>query len=750
MIPPSIFHRLALVLLGVALSACGGDPSPKPASPQTGAETGNQSSERAASSSPDEFTFLHLSDTHIGPFEAEPVDYSRERSYDALQKIAREGATHNPAFILHTGDLTEYGLGHATQAAATGRFLNALPAAMVVVPGNHDNTWATDHPFFQQQNGGMNFHFRHRKVHFIGLNTATPQDPIQSVGREVLEFLHATLKTIEPSEPIIVFFHHPPSDRAWASDYEPGRIADLLRPHHVLAVLVGHHHAVKAEKFQGLDVIHGGSTFDKTTTASEGGESVAGFSVARVEGDLLTITYQHLDGRRKELLRKPIAPPKKLLVNRFGAQVLEGRILFSGVASDGFDTGSVTLAGAEHRISVGGESFRVEVLDAILDPGLHHARVDLYKDGTWASARYTEFIQPGDARALWRTQLDGAVRGLPAVDGDDLFATTASGSLWALDRQTGQVRWSYRADQPIDYFSLVKGTGPRPDRTEPSPLLAGPTATEDSVLIAGADGYVREIDRDRGTLLRQTPRAINSRPLYTAPLVFEQHVVVCGMDGHVVSFTRDLQRVRWRNTEANFSVEATLLLHEGSLFYTAWDGYLHACSLEDGRSLARSASASGLERFSRYHAPGDFTPQLLNGRLYFADRGYQAASYSLDGALQIPLGKGIAAVSVAEGEDALLLRPVDGPVRKVTTDGTLLWESTVHGNRKPTPLVSDGRFVYLDSYDGRITRLNQATGEELESYQYSPGLSTPSGLIVDEGIVYTAGQDGRVSAIRFD
>ncbi|HEX6497489.1 MAG TPA: PQQ-binding-like beta-propeller repeat protein [Micromonosporaceae bacterium] len=63
----------------------------------------------------------------------------------------------------------------------------------------------------------------------------------------------------------------------------------------------------------------------------------------------------------------------------------------------------------------------------------------------------------GRLTTAWQARLDGAVYGQPLVVGDAVFAATEHDTIYALDRATGQVRWSLHVGSPMRGADLPCG-----------------------------------------------------------------------------------------------------------------------------------------------------------------------------------------------------------------------------------------------------------------------------------------------------
>lgn len=111
-------------------------------------------------------TLLHISDTHFGTERTEVVT--------ALLKLANQLA---PERVVLSGDITQR--ARRSQFAAARRFVDALPAPTLVIPGNHDiplfNLWARlRHPYanFRRDFGSeLAPSWRSSQWHVFTLNT---------------------------------------------------------------------------------------------------------------------------------------------------------------------------------------------------------------------------------------------------------------------------------------------------------------------------------------------------------------------------------------------------------------------------------------------------------------------------------------------------------------------------------------------------------------------------------------------------
>jgi len=219
---------------------------------------GQASQPNAAGQSPD-FTFVQISDSHIG-FNREP---NKDVTATFQEAVARINAMpHPPDFIIHTGDLT-----HLSKPAEFDTVDQVLKSArtgnIFYVPGEHDVL--TDTKDFRDRYGKNTkgdgwYSFDHKGVHFIGLvNVVNLQaGGMGLLGAEQLEWLKKDVADLPNSTPIAVFAHIPLwtvyPDWGWGTD-DGVQAISLLKRFGSVSVLNGHIHQIM-QKVEGNVTFH--------------------------------------------------------------------------------------------------------------------------------------------------------------------------------------------------------------------------------------------------------------------------------------------------------------------------------------------------------------------------------------------------------------------------------------------------------------------------------------------------------------
>ena len=206
------------------------------------------------------FTFLQISDTHIGfskPANPDPVTTLKE----TIAKI--KALPHQPDFLIHTGDISH--LAKPEQFDLAQQLLGELNLPIHFVPGEHDIVDGTDprsyiERFAKHASGDGWYSFDTNGVHFVGLvNVVRLGDQgMGTLGRDQLTWLKRDLAPLSSSTPIVVLSHFPlwalfPS---WGWGTADGLLAQtLLRRFGSVTALNGHIHQVQ-RKVEGDMTFH--------------------------------------------------------------------------------------------------------------------------------------------------------------------------------------------------------------------------------------------------------------------------------------------------------------------------------------------------------------------------------------------------------------------------------------------------------------------------------------------------------------
>jgi Icc protein len=237
---------------GLVWAAAGGVPA------ALGLDQALAATTRAAPTQP--FTFVQVSDSHIG-FSKPANPDARATFREAVAKIA--GLPQKPAFIVHTGDVTQ--LSKPEEFDDADQILKEAGLPVFHIPGEHDVLDEGAGAAFMDRYGkGDTGHgwyaFDHAGVHFVALFNVInlKAGGLGSLGADQLAWLKKDLAGRPTSTPIVVLAHIPLwaiyPDWGWGTDDSAQALA-LLKRFGSVTVLNGHIHQVM-QKVEGHVAFH--------------------------------------------------------------------------------------------------------------------------------------------------------------------------------------------------------------------------------------------------------------------------------------------------------------------------------------------------------------------------------------------------------------------------------------------------------------------------------------------------------------
>ncbi|HVX38370.1 MAG TPA: metallophosphoesterase [Gemmatimonadaceae bacterium] len=204
--------------------------------------------------------FVQLSDSHIG-FSKEANTNVTATLQEAVAKV--NALPQNPAFVLHTGDITQ--LSKPDEFDTAHEVLKDLRTDRVFyVPGEHDVAVDNGAAYLQRYGkgtvGGGWYSFDHTGVHFIGLVNVLnlKAGGLGTLGGEQIDWLKKDVATLPSSTPIVLFAHVPLwtvyPEWGWGTDDSEQALA-LLKRFGSVTVLNGHIHQIM-QKVEGHMSFH--------------------------------------------------------------------------------------------------------------------------------------------------------------------------------------------------------------------------------------------------------------------------------------------------------------------------------------------------------------------------------------------------------------------------------------------------------------------------------------------------------------
>ena len=218
-----------------------------------------KSGESATAGKAQEFSFVQISDSHIGFNKGANPDVTGTLSKAISRASMVPSGMKAPDFMIHTGDITQN--SKAAEFDTAAQLIKDFKSEVFYVPGEHD--FVDDGDQYKQRFGKGTvgngwYSYNHKGVHFVGLNNCVQVDAMGNLGADQLAWLKSDLTGLSASTPIVVFAHIPlwMVYEKWGWGTSGGALAlAMLKRFGSVTVLNGHIHQV-VQKVEGNVVFH--------------------------------------------------------------------------------------------------------------------------------------------------------------------------------------------------------------------------------------------------------------------------------------------------------------------------------------------------------------------------------------------------------------------------------------------------------------------------------------------------------------
>lgn len=697
-----------------------------------------------------DFSFLHITDSHLSPYFEMPSDLTKERSYSFISKIKDINETiiepynitaPKPDFIIHTGDISEFSFPGIVWELFD-KYFEGYTSPIYLQYGNHDMTWVADTQKLRNKFGGVNYSFNHKGCHFIGLCTATIQEPVPTISEEIITFVKNDLKNLDTSTPVIIFFHHPLFVDEFCSKYDTDRLLDILRPYNVILMLDGHGHAVVKHNISGIDGVEGGSTYSHKKDFNEGG------NIVYIKNNILYVAYRANDASAPviPLIKKTISTKSDYPVITIKS-VQDNEIIKGSSIKIEAEISKTPIPISKAYCIIDGDdkydlTFSNDIASGEIDVhnlcnGSHWLKIcfEYNKDEFYHKSivfNIESKDKPDMAKELWKFKMQGASKAAPLIYKNTVYIGSNDGFFYAIDKQSSKLLWRFNAGAEILTTAVIK---------------KGNIFNKDKILFGSGNGIFYALS-NKGKIIWQYNA---ESAIYSSPVIDEKGIVYFGTNkGAFIALNIKNGKLIWKNNDAKFAIESKPYITKDRVYFGSWDGYLFCLNKNDGKLIWKTAGPKNQSRVITYYAPADNRPVVFGDKIFIADRGYVAGYYNFDGKYITDISDDCSAISLSQDNKSLYLRTLKKPLKKIDTEGKTIWEANdvIAGRLPISPTEADG-YVYTCTNSGRLFMVDAARGQVKKQYQVTPKLFVMSEICVDNRIAYISTMDGYLKAIDF-
>jgi outer membrane protein assembly factor BamB len=275
-----------------------------------------------------------------------------------------------------------------------------------------------------------------------------------------------------------------------------------------------------------------------------------------------------------------------------------------------------------------------------------------------------------DGSLEWSFETDEIIDSAALLDDRGLvYFGSGDGHLYALDAATGDLQWSFAADEPEVNDAFIR-------------WFEGNVALLPSgdLVVPNDNFFVYGLDREAGTV-RWRYRTLDQT--WSSPAVDAESARVyfgnnnlVGIGGNVFALDGVTGEEEWASSESLGSVAASPLLTDGRVYVGGFDGYLRAYDALDGEQVWAFGARDHLYASPGRLSDGTLVQPAADGTVYAVDPDDGSVVWAFDTPEPIRSSPAVGA------DDLVYFGAGDGRLYVLDPDGTLRWSmQLVEGDR---------------------------------------------------------------------
>ncbi|WP_242916236.1 outer membrane protein assembly factor BamB family protein [Pontibacter liquoris] len=591
------------------------------------------------------FQFAFVTDTHVG---------SGTGAEDLQRTVADINANDSLAFVLVTGDVTEFGSDEELQQAK--QLLGQLNKPWHIIAGNHDANWSESGAnTFRKVFGAETFAFTYNGYLFAG----TSSGPNMRMGpgqvpRENLVWLDSVLTHMPDAAMPVVYVNHYPQDSSLNNWYEA---LDLVKKRNVQLVLHGHGHNNRRFTYEGIPAVMGRSNLRAK-------DSTGGYNIVTIKDNQATFEVRRpVVQTQQQWLAVPLEnhhfdqetrryPRPSYAVNKVYPQV---KVVWQ--YQDNSDVGAGTVANKKLVIAT-------------------NTQGQVYA------------LNQETGKPAWTYQTGGKIYSTPALANGYVVVGSSDHNIYCLKAASGKLVWK------VPTAKAVLG----------APLIQGK-----QVYIGGSDGHFRAISLKTGKVVWDFDQVQNF--VVTRPLLYQGKVYFgsWGNDFYALDAATGKLAWKWNNGATNrmFSPAACYpVAANGRIFLVAPDRYMTALDATTGKEVWRRQMKDVRVRESMGLSADKALVYVktMDGQLYGVSTAADSMQLAWQSDLQLPYE--LAPSALVESKGVVYVPSHSGLASAVSRKtGKVLWQHKVSNSlMNPVLPLGKGRVV-VSTMDGKIACL---------------------------------------------
>lgn len=482
----------------------------------------------------DPIKFAFISDTHIGAPET--------AAEDLMRTVDDVNSLNDIAFVVITGDITDYGSDEELQEAKC--IFDRLNKKWYIIPGNHDTKWSeSGSNSFAEVFGAERFAFEAGGYWFVGCGSGPNMRMSPGLAsREDVLWLDSTINQLKKTGQPLIFLNHYPLNEGLANWH---LIIDKLKQANIQAALCGHGHRNKAMDFEGIPAAMGRSNLRAK-------DSAGGYNIVTIQQDTLSFAERTPGG--------PTHPAWHTIA----------------LQNHRFAQDTTTYPRPSYSINDVYPGVKVEWQyqdSSDIGAGIVESKgLCIYPN----TKGQVVAVSAESGQVQWRFATGGKIYATPAVRKNKVVVASTDGSIYCLDKRRGKLLWEVKTGKPI---------------------VASPAIDGKVVYIGSSEGKFRALSLADGALRWEYTQVDGF--VESTPVADRERVYFGGWGSHFYALDKKTGELAWSWTNGkgrNYSPAACVpVLAKGKLFMQTPDRFVTALDAATGKELGKSNKHKGFE-----------------------------------------------------------------------------------------------------------------------------------------------------------
>ena len=527
------------------------------------------------------FSFIQITDTHISE------DKTTHDNLNNLLKNIKLKQTE-AAFILNTGDITEFGSNE--EFANYKTIINSSQLKLHHTMGNHDVRWSnTGKKHFENYLGHLYQSFDYDGVHFILLDSGLLLEQYGHFSSEQLHWLEQDLKRNGTKKPVILSAHHPLFlDKKYVDNEND--LLKIIENYNIILYLCGHGHSNRHWKVSGVDFL--------MTCAAK--SNSPGYRIFEVTNNIINI-YTHdinsdstiLDFSRSltKQEKTPLLKINKPSIEKQYDEFLPISIVFSSEDMQKMEYRFNNNNWQTYLYSDQNHSTKININH--LCEGLHNISFKISKNNGEYWIYSKSFIINRNRiklKASFKTQ--NSILATPLIENNSIYIGSLDKKIYALNSENLTPNWEFATDGPI---------------------VTTPAISGDTIFVTSGDGFCYALNKTNGS---QIWKVKAGESIFSSPVYSNGSILFGSSDSSIYSVKSKNGKILWKFKTQNY-IKARPAIFENKVFAGSWDRFFYCISFQTGKLIWKQEISA-----NRYFPAATSNPLVIENKVIVASHDH--------------------------------------------------------------------------------------------------------------------------------